>query len=332
MIIYDVFAGLGGLTAGAVRAGWKVVGAANHWAPAVRTHAANHPDVQHLLQDVRLLNWTTVPDFNGLVAGCACPGHSRAGQVSRSKSEHVAAAHDELRATAWVVVEAAECRLPEFILVENVPEFLQWPLLPAWQQALERLGYVVTYRVLTASRWGVPQRRERMFAIAIRGPRAARISADLTRLLVDDPAVPEPSIRPHIDLDAGKWIPIAKMRRPTAKQLREGKPYARLRAETASTRFKGKACWLQHVTHRGAWGRSLDEPVTTITTAGQHALVRDGMYRLFSVEEYLAAQTLDGYVIPSDIKKTEAITMIGNAVPAELAANIFRAVDQAMAA
>ncbi|MFC6520086.1 DNA cytosine methyltransferase [Undibacterium arcticum] len=55
----DLFAGAGGFSTGAQMAGCNVVWAANHWQQAVDTHAANHPDAQHVCQDLHQANWET---------------------------------------------------------------------------------------------------------------------------------------------------------------------------------------------------------------------------------------------------------------------------------
>lgn len=47
----DLFAGLGGWSAGAKMAGVDVLWAANHWPEAVRWHAENHPGTAHVWHD-----------------------------------------------------------------------------------------------------------------------------------------------------------------------------------------------------------------------------------------------------------------------------------------
>lgn len=67
----------------------------------------------------------------------ACKGHSRA----RGKEKPV---HDIYCSTAWVIVSCAEVHREKAWVVENVPEFLQWTLFPAWKSAMEALGYAVS--------------------------------------------------------------------------------------------------------------------------------------------------------------------------------------------
>jgi DNA (cytosine-5)-methyltransferase 1 len=83
----DLFAGLGGFTAGATAAGARVVWAANHWPVAVQWHAVNHPETAHLCQDLHQADWTQVPDHDLLLASPACQGHTPARGKARPKGE-----------------------------------------------------------------------------------------------------------------------------------------------------------------------------------------------------------------------------------------------------
>jgi len=74
----DLFAGLGGFSEGAEQAGVRVVWAANHWPAAVQVHANNHPETEHVCQDLQQADWTQVPKHDLLLASPACQGHSRA--------------------------------------------------------------------------------------------------------------------------------------------------------------------------------------------------------------------------------------------------------------
>ena len=121
----DLFAGLGGFSTGAKMAGCNVVWAANHWRAAVDMHTLNHPNTLHICQDLQQADWSQVPAHDLLMASPACQGHSRARGKDRAH-------HDAQRSTAWAVVSAAESHRPAVVLVENVPEFAQWTLYPAW--------------------------------------------------------------------------------------------------------------------------------------------------------------------------------------------------------
>jgi site-specific DNA-cytosine methylase len=154
----DLFAGAGGFSTGAAMAGCTVVWAANHWPAAVQVHANNHPDTLHVCQDLQQADWTSVPAHDLLLASPACQGHSRARGKERPH-------HDAQRSTAWAVVSAAECHRPAVVLVENVPEFAQWQLYPAWAAAMQALGYSLAPTVIDAADHGVPQHRDRLITV-----------------------------------------------------------------------------------------------------------------------------------------------------------------------
>lgn len=44
--------------------------------------------------------------------------------------------HDASRSTAWAVISALEAHRPRYGVIENVPEFMDWNLFPAWRLAL----------------------------------------------------------------------------------------------------------------------------------------------------------------------------------------------------
>lgn len=157
----DLFSGAGGFSTGALMAGVNVVWAANHWPEAVKWHTENHPTANHICQDLHQADWSQVPAHDMMLASPCCQGHSKA-RGKNSKS------HDASRSTAWAVVSAAEYHRQSVVIVENVPEFLKWELYPAWELAMQALGYSLTPYVLDAADHGVPQHRVRLFIVCSR--------------------------------------------------------------------------------------------------------------------------------------------------------------------
>lgn len=110
----DLFAGWGGFTLGAAQAGLEVVLAANHWPLAVAAHEANHPATEHRCQDLRQMDWTSLPAFDVLLASPACQPHSSASQPRRRLTATSAAE----RTTPLAVVACADVCEPAVIVVE----------------------------------------------------------------------------------------------------------------------------------------------------------------------------------------------------------------------
>ncbi|MFA6093962.1 MAG: DNA cytosine methyltransferase [Elusimicrobiota bacterium] len=182
----DLFAGAGGAST-SLRKACDELGLAldllaiNHWPTAVETHTSNHPTARHLCEAVDTVNpREVVPGgrLNVLLAGPSCVHFSRA-RGGRPVTE-------QARSSAWSIVRWCEELYVDAVLVENVPEFLDWcpvgvdgravrsrkgATFAAWVGALKSLGYHVEHRVLNAADYGDPTTRHRLFIQARRDRR-----------------------------------------------------------------------------------------------------------------------------------------------------------------
>lgn len=71
-------------------------------------------------------------------------------------------------------VAKEENTLPEFLIMENVKNLVSKKFIGDFQRWIERLsefGYTTFWKVLVASDYGIPQRRERVFAVSVRKDR-----------------------------------------------------------------------------------------------------------------------------------------------------------------
>lgn len=297
----DLFAGLGGLTEAAKQAGVRVVYAANHWPLAVEAHSLNNPTVRHECQDLRQANWSLLPAFDGLCAAPSCQPHSSASQPNRRPH------HDAMRATAWAVVDCAEVTAPKWVVVENVLAFRAWRLYPQWRAALEALGYRLTELLVDASRHGVPQRRKRLFIVALRGRKTLHFASPLRA----EPAFGECLEEP----DPGGWKPIDR-----------AMPGARARIRLAQKR-SGSRCLVQHVTNHP--GVPLDQAIRTITTKDHWVLAQGDAYRNLTIRELMRGMGFpDSYLLP-EASRTQQCILLGNAVPPPMARDVLSAVLEA---
>lgn len=297
----DLFAGAGGFSTGAVMAGCTVAWAANHWPAAVDVHADNHPGTEHACQDLHQADWTQVPAHDLLLASPCCQGHSKARGKDRPH-------HDAQRSTAWAVVSAAECHRPEAIVVENVPEFTDWALYPAWCQALAALGYTMSPHVIDAADHGVPQHRRRVFIVGTK-------SANPIRLHM--PKRERVAAASIIDFDAPRWSQINKPGRSAAT-------LARIEAGRAAHGERFLTAYYGN--EKG--GRCLSRPVGTITTRDRWAVVDGDRMRMLSVEECRLAMGFPStYRLPARSK--DAMMMLGNAVCPPVACDVITALRNA---
>jgi DNA (cytosine-5)-methyltransferase 1 len=189
-LVADLFCGAGGMSTGAERAfrelgqRMSLVGV-NHWPVAIETNRRNHPEHAARISCANLetaLPLDHVPEgrLDLLMAAPSCVFHSRA-RGGRP-------VHDQQRMDPWHVVRwCTELRVSR-LLVENVPEFVDWgpcslvtgkPIksrrgeyFRAWVAALQAVGFRLDWRVLCCADYGDPTTRRRFFLIgrSDRGP------------------------------------------------------------------------------------------------------------------------------------------------------------------
>src|SRR6266446_6337943 len=181
-LVADLFYGAGGSSAGARRVlgrlGFQMkLVAVNHWNVAIETHSRNHPEARHYCQDVNTVKPTeVVPEgkLDLLMASPTCTYHSRARGGKPI--------NDQGRMDPWAIVHwCTELRVRR-LLVENVPEFVDWGPLDlrtgrpikrrrgeyfrAWTAALQGAGFKLDWRVLNTADFGDATTRERFFLMA----------------------------------------------------------------------------------------------------------------------------------------------------------------------
>ncbi|MEP4557248.1 DNA cytosine methyltransferase [Cobetia amphilecti] len=303
MNVIDLFAGAGGFSTGASMAGCNVAWAANHWPDAVEWHSHNHPNAAHICQDLHQADWSQVPAHDLMLASPCCQGHSKArGKASGNPQ------HDASRSTAWAVVSAAEYHRPPAILVENVPEFLDWQLYRPWVLAMQALGYAVSPHVVDAADLGAPQNRIRMFLVLTQSAQPLKLNL---------PTLDHLPAASFIDFEAGRWQPIVKPGRAAAtlERVRAGRA-------THGDRFL--------ISYYGntKTGRSLDRPIGTITTRDRWAIVDGDRMRMLSRWECRSAMSFpDTYQLPDNHRL--AVHLLGNAVCPTPVSHIIKALQQA---
>lgn len=179
--VVDLFAGGGGVSAGIRGATGKSPDVAvNHWPVAIAVHSANHPETKHYTASVFKVKPEEVTDGCGVSFLWASPDCT-----SYSVARGGVPVQQKIRLLPFSVISWAAKVKPGLIIVENVREFRNWgPLIKGrdgklrpdptrlgetfrfWVRKLQRLGYEVEHRVLTACDFGAPTRRKRLFVVA----------------------------------------------------------------------------------------------------------------------------------------------------------------------
>jgi DNA (cytosine-5)-methyltransferase 1 len=172
----DLFAGCGGLTEGLRKAGFDVVLAIDSDRLAVETYRRNHPKTRAIRADITKVSPQTVMKRVGLrigeldlLAGCPpCQGFSTMRTLNGSRDgDH------KMNDLVWVFLKFAIALRPRTIMLENVPGLAKDSRFQIIRTRLRHLGYTVSYAVLNAADYGVPQSRRRLVMVASREFRAA---------------------------------------------------------------------------------------------------------------------------------------------------------------
>lgn len=175
----DLFSGAGGLSLGLENAGVQVVLAVDNDEHSLATHRANFPGLaleadlskaEGVNQVIELLEEI---DVDVLAGGPPCQPFSTAGQ---SKLRSLVAqgkrpVRDERRSLWTAMLEIAARIQPKAVLMENVPGMAlgdESKIVRTMAAHLEDIGYSVDYRIVNASDYGVPQKRQRLIFVASR--------------------------------------------------------------------------------------------------------------------------------------------------------------------
>ena len=190
LLYIDLFCGAGGTSTGISTARLegdecaKVIACVNHDANAIASHAANHPDAMHFMEDIRTLELSPLvahlrkcraenPEALVVIwASLECTNFSKAkgGQPrdadSRTLAEHL-----------FRYIEAID---PDYIQIENVVEFQSWGDVDRdgrpismdrgrcylkWVRNVKKYGYDFEHNVLNAADYGAYTSRKRFFGI-----------------------------------------------------------------------------------------------------------------------------------------------------------------------
>lgn len=132
------------------------------------TYANGESDV-HLNKDISKVDVADIPNHDILVGGFPCQDYSVAKSSSKSKG-----IEGKKGVLWWEIHRIAEAKKPQILFLENVDRLLKSPKLQRGRDfaimlaSLDDLGYVVEWREIKASDYGMPQKRNRVFILAHR--------------------------------------------------------------------------------------------------------------------------------------------------------------------
>jgi DNA (cytosine-5)-methyltransferase 1 len=313
MKIVSFFSGAGGLDRGFEKAGFDVIWANEYDKSIWETYEKNFPNTTLDRRSIVKIDPKDVPDCDGMIGGPPCQSWSEAGALRGIEDHRGQLFFDYIR----IIKE----KRPKFFLAENVSGILSPRHRPAFVKILEsfaELGYNVSYSLLNANDYGVPQDRLRViivgyqqqYAKLFRPPQKEKYKPILSDAIKDL----EKSVVPA--LDKNKTNP---------KQVIVNHEYM----------IGGFSTMYMSRNRVRPW----DKPSFTIQAGGRHAPIhpqapemlhygvndkrfvegKEHLYRRLSVRECARIQTFPDEHIFHYSSVADGYKMIGNAVPVEFA-------------
>jgi DNA (cytosine-5)-methyltransferase 1 len=317
MNIVSFFAGAGGLDLGFEKAGFNVIWANEYDKDIWETYEKNHEKTILDRRSIVNIESNEVPECDGIIGGPPCQSWSEAGSLRGINDKRGQLFYDFIR-----ILEAKQ---PKFFLAENVSGML----LERHREALKNIkemfknaGYRLSFKLLNASDFDVPQDRKRVFFVGIRE-----------------------------DLGFEFKFPQPLKKKVTLKQAIADLKDSVVPAKDGNKANKENCKIPNHEYMVGGFSsmfmsrnrvRSWDEQSFTIQAGGRHAPIhpqapkmkfieqnvrifvpgKEDLYRRLSVRECARIQTFPNDFIFHYNNISAGYKMIGNAVPVNLAKHI----------
>lgn len=171
MKIIDLFCGIGGLSLGFEQSGFEVISAIDMWKDAIVTYNHNRKSPVGKVETVEDFNDTDLLDIiskhhiSGIIGGPPCQGFSTVGR------RVVDDPRNKMYLEFYKAVKIAQ---PDFFVIENVKGMLTLNKGAFVEDLIGRfgekgLGYTISYQLLNAADYGIPQNRFRVFFVGIKG-------------------------------------------------------------------------------------------------------------------------------------------------------------------
>ena len=166
-ISVDIFSGIGGLTEGMKKAGFKIGCAVEIDKDAVKTYKLNHRKTKVINKDIRLIKSRELKKHLEskplhLLAGCPpCQGFSSVRRLNRKGT-----IRDDRNSLILEYLRVVKDLKPLTIMMENVPGIVDYYLFKYLLKELGKIGYkYIDYKIVNVKDYGVPQNRKRMVLV-----------------------------------------------------------------------------------------------------------------------------------------------------------------------
>ncbi len=321
MKIVSFFAGAGGLDLGFQKAGFNVIWANEFDKEIWETYEKNHSHTKLDKRSLVEIKDDDVPECDGIIGGPPCQSWSEAGALR--------GINDKRGKLFFDFIRILKAKQPKFFLAENVSGML----LPRHKDALENIkqmfkdaGYELSFKLLNASDYGVPQDRKRVFFIGIR--------KDLGfKFVFPNIQIPKTTLADSIEDLKNSALPALELNNTNGTNCTISNHEYMIGGFSSIFMSRNRV-------------RSWDEQSFTIQAGGRHAPIHpqapkmqfieqdkrvfvpgsEHLYRRLSIRECARVQTFPDEFIFYYNKVAAGYKMIGNAVPVNLASFIARSI------
>lgn len=323
MKIISLFSGAGGLDKGFEAAGFKTIWANEYDKDIWETYEKNFPNTILNRSSIRDVHSNEIPESDGLIGGPPCQSWSEAGALRGI---------EDMRGQLFFeYIRILKDKKPKFFLAENVSGMLasrHHDALENIKKLLINSGYQLSFKLLNAVDYGVPQDRKRLFFIGIRN--------DLNFIFeFPKPLRDKLFLKDRIFNIKDSAIPAKDKQRTNLNEC--ALPNHEYMTGGFSTMYMSR----NRV-------RGWDEPSFTIQAGGRHAPIhpqapkmkfieqnkrifvegKEHLYRRLSIRECARIQTFpDDHVFYYE-NLIAGYKMVGNAVPCNLAYCLAKTIKQ----
>ena len=158
-----LFAGCGGLDLGFKNAGFNIIWANDNNKKVQETYRYNHKEAELVIKSLVDIKSEEIPECDVIIGGPPCQSWSLAGAMKGKE--------DSRGQLFYEYVRVIKDKRPMAFVAENVKGIVSKAHINSFNEIVDMFkeaGYTVTYKLVNAKNYGVPQDRERVFIVGIR--------------------------------------------------------------------------------------------------------------------------------------------------------------------
>ena len=328
--VLSLFSGCGGMDLGFIKAGYEIVYASDIDKKLKATYEKNIGPINII--DIQDIDKESLPDSDIVCAGIPCQPFSSAGNRGSTSDS---------RGNLFLeVMKVLDAKQPKVVLFENVRGFTSSkdengvPMPERVRAELKKHGYTLSYKLLNASDYEVPQNRYRVFLIGIREDLEVEFQFPLPIEKNHNLTVGAILTKPLPKNEKQEvWI-LSPQTKEIAKHITEGGswkqvPYSALPERMRKIRDNVKKYRAPNFYRRFARSEIMGT-ITAAATPENSGILHPLEPRRYSVREIARYQSFpDKFKFLGDSISAK-YKMIGNAVPVNLACHIAVALKKSV--